>query len=99
MSAGATYAVTPFVRRDSVGAVTGIVGAGGNVGAVLAGFLFRSDGFPPESAFLVLGIAVLCASALVLSVRFKAEDEALSRREIDESSAGERLPSSPVAAE
>ncbi|HEV8547504.1 MAG TPA: MFS transporter [Polyangiaceae bacterium] len=99
MSAGATYAVTPFVRRDAVGAVAGVVGAGGNVGAVLAGFLFRSDGFPPESAFLVLGIAVLCSSALVLSVRFKAEDEERTRRDIDESSAGERLPSTPIAAE
>ena len=82
MSAGATYAVTPFVRRDAVGAVTGIVGAGGNLGAVAAGFLFRSDGFAAQTAFLVLGLAVLAASGLVLLVRFKSEDEERARREI-----------------
>jgi NNP family nitrate/nitrite transporter-like MFS transporter len=99
MSAGATYAVTPFVKRDAVGAVAGIVGAGGNVGAVLAGFLFRSDGFPPQSAFLVLGVAVLAASALVLLVRFKTADEEATLRELQRAADGEHLPSSPVAAE
>jgi len=99
MSAGATYAVTPFVKRDAVGAVAGIVGAGGNVGAVLAGFLFRSDGFPPQSGFLVLGIAVLAAAALVTLVRFGAEDEAATRSELERAKRDERLPSTPVAAE
>jgi NNP family nitrate/nitrite transporter-like MFS transporter len=83
MSAGATYAVTPFVRRDAVGAVAGVVGAGGNLGAVLAGFLFRSDGTAAQTAFLVLGVCVLASSALVLLVRFKSEDEAAARREIE----------------
>jgi NNP family nitrate/nitrite transporter-like MFS transporter len=82
MSAGATYAVTPFVRRDAVGAVAGVVGAGGNVGAVLAGFLFRSEGVLPQTAFMVLGVCVLASAALVLLVRFKTEDEELARKEI-----------------
>jgi len=99
MSAGSTYAVTPFVKRDAVGAVAGIVGAGGNVGAVLAGFLFRSDGFPPESAFLVLGVAVLGASVLVLTVRFKNEDEVLTPEALARLDPSPALPSSPVAAE
>ena len=96
MSAGSTYAVTPFVKRDAVGAVAGIVGAGGNVGAVLAGFLFRSDGTPPESAFLVLGIAVLASAGLVLLVRFKAVDEPVTEAARVEPAP---LPSSPLAAE
>lgn len=99
MSAGATYAVTPFVKRDAVGAVAGVVGAGGNLGAVLAGFLFRSDGYPPESAFLVLGVAVLAAAALVLLVRFKTEDEEANRRELAHAASDERLASTPIAAE
>jgi NNP family nitrate/nitrite transporter-like MFS transporter len=97
MSAGSTYAVTPFVKRDAIGAVAGIVGAGGNVGAVLAGFLFRSDGFPPQSAFLVLGVAVVAAAVLVLTVRFKSEEEAVTLARADEPMSV--LPSSPVAAE
>ncbi|HEX6274629.1 MAG TPA: MFS transporter [Polyangiaceae bacterium] len=82
MSAGATYAVSPFVRRDAVGAVTGIVGAGGNAGAVAAGFLFRSDTAGMQTAFLVLGIAVVASAALVLLVRFTAADEATNRLEL-----------------
>jgi MFS transporter, NNP family, nitrate/nitrite transporter len=34
MSNGATYVVVPFVNRKALGAVAGIVGAGGNVGCV-----------------------------------------------------------------
>jgi NNP family nitrate/nitrite transporter-like MFS transporter len=82
MSAGATYAVAPFVRRDAVGAVTGIVGAGGNAGAVAAGFLFRSSEFTMQTAFLVLGVAVMASSALVLLVRFATTDEQAARFEI-----------------
>ena len=41
MSNGANYSVVPFVNKRALGAVAGIVGAGGNAGAVLAGFLFR----------------------------------------------------------
>lgn len=72
MSAGATYALVPFVRRDAVGAVAGIIGAGGNLGAVAAGFLFRSEGFAVESAFLVLGGVVTLSALLVLGVQFPA---------------------------
>ena len=42
MSNGANYAVVPFVNKRALGAVAGIVGAGGNLGAVLAGFLFKT---------------------------------------------------------
>ena len=41
MSNGANYAVVPFVNKRALGAVAGIVGAGGNLGAVLAGFSSR----------------------------------------------------------
>ncbi len=43
MSNGATYAVVPFVNRKALGAVAGVVGAGGNVGAVMASFLFKGS--------------------------------------------------------
>jgi MFS transporter, NNP family, nitrate/nitrite transporter len=76
MSAGATYAIVPFVRKDAVGAVAGIIGAGGNVGAVAAGFLFRSEGFPVEAGLLVLGAAVTLSALLVLLVRFSPSHEA-----------------------
>jgi NNP family nitrate/nitrite transporter-like MFS transporter len=76
MSAGATYAVVPFVNPKALGAVAGIVGAGGNVGAVLAGLLFRSEHVAYQTAFSWMGIAVAITSLTALVVRFSAADEA-----------------------
>ncbi|QDT56161.1 putative nitrate transporter NarT [Caulifigura coniformis] len=70
MSNGATYAVAPFLNREALGSVTGIVGAGGNVGAVLAGFLFKSSAITWPTAMFLLGIIVTLSSFAVLAVRF-----------------------------
>jgi NNP family nitrate/nitrite transporter-like MFS transporter len=69
MSNGATYALVPFVNRDCTGSIAGIAGAGGNVGAVAAGFLFQGSMAWPTALFL-LGITVLLLSlsALALTV-------------------------------
>jgi NNP family nitrate/nitrite transporter-like MFS transporter len=70
MSNGATYAIVPFVHSNSVGMVSGIVGAGGNVGAVLAGLLFASENATYRDAFIHIGVAVIIVSvsALLLAV-------------------------------
>jgi MFS transporter, NNP family, nitrate/nitrite transporter len=70
MSNGATYAVVPFVNRRALGAVSGIVGAGGNAGAVLAGFLFKMKSLTWPQALLVLGAVVAASATLTLLVRF-----------------------------
>ena len=66
MSNGATYSVVPFVNKRALGAVAGIVGAGGNVGAVLAGFLFRTASITWPQALLILGVIVASVSSLTL---------------------------------
>ena len=73
MSNGATYSVAPFVNRKSLGSVTGIVGAGGNAGAVAAGFLFKSTAVTWPTALFILGVFVTCASFVILTVRFAEE--------------------------
>ncbi len=74
MAEGATFAVVPFVRRESIGIVVGLVAAGGNVGAVLAGFLFRSEGLAWADALGLLGLAVAAASLLGLGIRFRGDE-------------------------
>jgi NNP family nitrate/nitrite transporter-like MFS transporter len=75
MACGATYALVPFVDRKSLGGVAGIVGAGGNVGAVAAGFLLKGTG-SVQHTFALLGGFVIAGSLCALAVRFSAEHTA-----------------------
>ncbi len=73
MSEGATYGIVPFMNRKALGAVAGIVGAGGNAGAVAAGFLFKTESLSYQQGLLYLGMFVVCASFCALLVRFSPE--------------------------
>jgi NNP family nitrate/nitrite transporter-like MFS transporter len=66
MSNGATYSVVPFINKKAIGAVSGIVGAGGNVGAVIAGFLFASNDLSYRHSLFIIGIAVTVVSVISL---------------------------------
>jgi MFS transporter, NNP family, nitrate/nitrite transporter len=88
MSNGATYSLVPFVNKRALGAVAGIVGAGGNVGSVLAGFLFKGS-MPWTQALLVLGATISVVSVLTFLVRFSEGEEKSARAEIEARLAGE----------
>ncbi len=77
MSNGATYSVVPFINNKAVGAVSGIVGAGGNVGAVLAGLLFKSESISYRESIFIIGVVVIVVSAisLLLNVSKRAKEE------------------------
>lgn len=79
MASGGTYAVVPFINRRALGSVAGIIGAGGNAGAVVAGLLFREDGISMSTAFMWLGVAVAACASLTLFVRFSTETEEQER--------------------
>jgi NNP family nitrate/nitrite transporter-like MFS transporter len=64
MSNGATYSVVPFVNKHAIGTVSGIVGAGGNVGAVLAGLLFTSEQLNYRQSLMIIGFAVVAVSII-----------------------------------
>jgi len=70
MSNGATYGIVPFVNTKNVGMVSGIVGAGGNLGGMLFGFLFKSTTITYVQAFTYIGYAVIAVSLIVLVTRF-----------------------------
>jgi NNP family nitrate/nitrite transporter-like MFS transporter len=82
MSNGASYAIVPFVNKKALGAVAGIVGAGGNVGAVAAGFLFKTSSVTWPQALMILGVLVLASSTLAFVVRFSERDEETARAEM-----------------
>eukprot|EP00186_Timspurckia_oligopyrenoides_P002011 CAMPEP_0182451574 /NCGR_PEP_ID=MMETSP1172-20130603/43791_1 /TAXON_ID=708627 /ORGANISM="Timspurckia oligopyrenoides, Strain CCMP3278" /LENGTH=505 /DNA_ID=CAMNT_0024649357 /DNA_START=560 /DNA_END=2077 /DNA_ORIENTATION=+ len=68
MAEGATFGVVPFVDPPATGAVSGIVGAGGNVGAMTLGLLFANlDG--PQAMF-VLSFVVIGVSFTVFLLMF-----------------------------
>ncbi|WP_435138684.1 MFS transporter [Formosa sp. A9] len=53
MAEGATFSVVPFVNKKAIGSISGIVGAGGNVGAFLAALLLKSKSAVAEKAAIV----------------------------------------------
>ncbi len=75
MAEGATYSVVPFINKKALGAVAGVVGAGGNAGAVAAGFLFKGA-MEWNDVFFTIGVVVAIASLLTFFIRFSPEQEA-----------------------
>lgn len=84
MSEGATYSVVPFINRKALGSVAGIVGAGGNAGAVAAGFLFKTSAITWPTALFLLGAIVTAVSFLSFTVRFSTEAETDARTATEE---------------
>jgi NNP family nitrate/nitrite transporter-like MFS transporter len=83
MACGATYALVPFIDRKSLGGVAGIIGAGGNVGAVLAGFLMKGVG-SVEASFSILGVCVIVAAFGAAAIRFSLEHKSSEQKLYDE---------------
>jgi NNP family nitrate/nitrite transporter-like MFS transporter len=82
MGCGATYAVTPFINRKGMGAVAGLVGAGGNAAAVGAGFLLKASSVTGPRGLMILGITVTAVAGLAPFIRFSETDERAVRGEI-----------------
>ena len=84
MANGSTYSIVPFINKNAIGSVSGIVGAGGNLGAMLVGFLFKSKDLTYADAFLYIGIGVCVIGLIVFVTRFysaevqPAEDKVIS---------------------
>jgi len=68
---GLHYGVVPYVSRPALGIVSGMVGAGGNLGAVIALWSFFKGGdIRKDEGFFRLGIMVIGLTALIFLVYF-----------------------------
>ncbi|SFQ34786.1 MFS transporter, NNP family, nitrate/nitrite transporter [Pseudarcicella hirudinis] len=74
MSNGATYSIVPFINKKAVGLVSGIVGAGGNFGGMLMGFLFKSQSITYSEAFLYIGMGVALIGMALSLIKFEKEE-------------------------
>jgi NNP family nitrate/nitrite transporter-like MFS transporter len=68
MACGATYALVPFIDSKALGGVAGIIGAGGNVGAVAAGFLMKGTG-NIQQTLTILSVLVMVSGLCAIAVR------------------------------
>jgi len=75
MAEGLHFGVVPYVSRPALGIVSGMVGAGGNIGAVLTGFsIFKNDSvYRTDSGILYMGCAIIGTSLLMFGLYFPEE--------------------------
>merc|ERR1712024_35668 len=66
---GATYGIVPYVDPPATGAIAGIVGAGGNCGAVGFGMGFRELDY--KQAFYIMGFTILASSVMTVLISIK----------------------------
>ena len=66
---GSSYGIVPYVDPPSTGSIAGIVGAGGNTGAVCFGLGFRQLDY--KDAFMIMGFSILGSSILSVFINIK----------------------------
>lgn len=76
MGNGATYSVVPFMNRKAIGMVSGIVGAGGNLGAMLMGFVLKMEGVTYQQGLMYIGMSVslISLTAFLIVPRMTTSD-------------------------
>ena len=68
-SEGSTFAIVPYVLPRKVGVVAGLVGAGGNAGAMIWNTIWsQMVDKDPSQWFWTLGICVLCGNLLTFLI-------------------------------
>jgi NNP family nitrate/nitrite transporter-like MFS transporter len=66
---GSSYGIVPYINPPATGSISGIVGAGGNSGAVGFGFGFRQLDY--EQAFVIMGATIMGSAALSIFINIK----------------------------
>ncbi|KAF9177613.1 High-affinity nitrate transporter 2.1 [Haplosporangium sp. Z 767] len=68
---GTTFSIVPFANPKSMGAVYGLVGAGGSIGSIVFNYIFKLYGANFVDAFRVIGYASFSAALLTLLLKIQ----------------------------
>lgn len=84
---GAVFGIVPYIDPQNLGATSGAVGAGGNIGAILWTLvtIYYQDASSIRNSLSVIGICIFCSTVLYLFINipghagllFGVEDESL----------------------
>ena len=72
---GSSYGIVPYIDPPATGSISGIIGAGGNSGAVGFGMGFRQLGY--KDAFVIMGCTILGSSLLSPLINIKGHSAML----------------------
>lgn len=78
---GSTYGIVPYVDPASTGSIAGIVGAGGNIGAVCFGFFFKY--LETKPALHAMGYCVFGSAAMTALLAIKGHRGLVCGRDND----------------
>merc|ERR1719238_14154 len=70
MAEGLHYGIIPYVSRPALGVVSGMVGAGGNAGAVIAGRSFFTGWCRTDQGIIYMGVMIICITFLINFIYF-----------------------------
>ncbi|KAL3934542.1 MAG: hypothetical protein SGBAC_009769 [Bacillariaceae sp.] len=87
---GSTYGIVPYVDPDAIGSVTGLVGAGGNVGAVAFGMAFRDPDIDERKAFMLMGGATMVSAVATIFIKIDGHRGILFGKEAEENQSKKR---------
>jgi NNP family nitrate/nitrite transporter-like MFS transporter len=77
---GSTFGIVPYLNPGLTGTVAGIIGAGGNAGAVVFSIMFQQ--LPYRNAFFWMGASTTCISILSTLVWIKGYEGLFFRRRV-----------------
>jgi NNP family nitrate/nitrite transporter-like MFS transporter len=92
---GSTYGIVPYVNPPCTGSIAGIVGAGGNVGAVCFGLGFRQMG--NYKAFMLMGSCIIASGVISLFICIKGHRGLITGQDSDEVIAAYKKTGAPAA--